>query len=141
MPETIRPDICVIGTGAGGLQVAVQAAAFGVRVVLVDPDAGPGGQSGGLPLSARTAAARRAHAAAQSPVFGVLVKSMRADFRRVLEHVQGVLRSRAPNRSNRKCWVKADDCISKNLIAKEVPNDEVLQALSLHHRVRRSEQA
>jgi len=104
MPETIRPDICVIGTGAGGLQVAVQAAAFGVRVVLVDLDAGPGGQTGGdagragrLPLSALIAAARRAHAAARSPDFGVLVKSTRADFRRVLEHVQGVLRSRAPN--------------------------------------------
>jgi glycerol-3-phosphate dehydrogenase len=36
MPEMIRPDICVIGIGAGGLQVAAQVAAYGVEVVLVD---------------------------------------------------------------------------------------------------------
>src|SRR5947209_10588944 len=104
MPETIRPDICVIGTGAGALQVAVQAAAFGVRVVLVDPvgrggqTAGDVGRAGRLPLSALGAAARRAYAAAvRSPDFGVQVKSVRADFDGVREHVHSVLRARAPN--------------------------------------------
>jgi pyruvate/2-oxoglutarate dehydrogenase complex dihydrolipoamide dehydrogenase (E3) component len=105
MPETIRPDICVIGAGTGAMQVAVQAAAFGVRVVLVDPAAGQGGQAAGdvgragrLPLSALSAAARRAYmAAVQSPDLGVQVKSIRADFGRVREHVQAVLRARAPN--------------------------------------------
>ena len=36
MAETLRPDICVIGAGAGGLSVAAAAAAFGVSVVLVE---------------------------------------------------------------------------------------------------------
>ena len=31
--ETLRPDICVIGGGSGGLSVAAAAAAFGVPVV------------------------------------------------------------------------------------------------------------
>jgi pyruvate/2-oxoglutarate dehydrogenase complex dihydrolipoamide dehydrogenase (E3) component len=104
MPELIRPDICVIGTGAGGLQVAVQAAAFGVRVVLVDAHRGESGQlgaaavrAGRLPLSALIAAARRAHDVAQSTGFGVEVKSMRVDFGRVRDHVQGVIAARAPN--------------------------------------------
>jgi pyruvate/2-oxoglutarate dehydrogenase complex dihydrolipoamide dehydrogenase (E3) component len=104
MPETIRPDICVIGAGAGGPQVAVQAAAFGVGVVLVDPNVGPGGptgddavRAGRLPLSALIAAARRAHVAAGSAGFGVLGKSVRVDFGRVRSHVQGVIAARAPN--------------------------------------------
>jgi pyruvate/2-oxoglutarate dehydrogenase complex dihydrolipoamide dehydrogenase (E3) component len=104
MPETIRPDICVIGAGAGGPQVAMQAAACGVGVVLVDPNAGPGGQTGDdavragrLPLSALIAAARRAHVAAGSAGFGVLGKSVRVDFGRMRNHVQGVIAARAPN--------------------------------------------
>ena len=104
MPETISPDICVIGAGAGGPQVAVQAAGFGVGVVLVDPHAGPGGQTGDeavragrLPLSALIAAARRAHVAAGSAGLGVLGKSVRIDFGRVRNHVQGVISARAPN--------------------------------------------
>jgi pyruvate/2-oxoglutarate dehydrogenase complex dihydrolipoamide dehydrogenase (E3) component len=104
MPEVIRPDICVIGTGAGGLQAAVQAAAFGVGVVLVDPRRGQPGQTGAeavragrLPLSALIAAARRAHDVTQSSAFGVQVKSLRIDFDRVREHVQRVIAARAPN--------------------------------------------
>jgi pyruvate/2-oxoglutarate dehydrogenase complex dihydrolipoamide dehydrogenase (E3) component len=104
MPEMIRPDICVIGAGAGGLQVAMQTAAFGVPVVLVDPLKGQPGQAGGdasrsgrLPLSALIAAARRAHGVAQSPAFGMHVGSIRVDFGRVRDHVQGVVRARAPN--------------------------------------------
>lgn len=108
MPEAITPDICVIGAGAGGLQVAVQAAAFGVRVVLVDPHAGPAGgqpgrmgadavRAGRLPLSALIAAARRAHAVAQAAAFGVQVTSTRVDFAGVRDHVRGVIRARAPN--------------------------------------------
>jgi pyruvate/2-oxoglutarate dehydrogenase complex dihydrolipoamide dehydrogenase (E3) component len=102
MPETIRPDICVIGAAAGGPQVAVQAASFGVRVVLVDP-AHPGQtgaaavKAGHLPLSALVAAARRAHAVARSPDLGVQAKSIRIDFGRVRQHVQAVIAARAPN--------------------------------------------
>jgi pyruvate/2-oxoglutarate dehydrogenase complex dihydrolipoamide dehydrogenase (E3) component len=102
MPEMIRPDLCVIGTG--GMQAAVQAAAFGVPVVLVDVHQGQPGQTGGdavragrLPLSALMAAARRAHDMAQSPAFGGQVGSLRVDFGRVRDHVQGVIVARAPN--------------------------------------------
>ena len=36
MAETLKPDICVIGGGSGGLSVAAAAAAFGVPVVLIE---------------------------------------------------------------------------------------------------------
>jgi pyruvate/2-oxoglutarate dehydrogenase complex dihydrolipoamide dehydrogenase (E3) component len=104
MPETIRPDICVIGVDAGGLQVAAQVAAYGVEVVLVDPvgdQLGPAGgntvRAGRLPLTALIAAARRAHGAAQAPAFGVRVPSIEVDFGRVLERVNDVIAARAPN--------------------------------------------
>ncbi len=33
LAELLKPDICVIGAGSGGLSVAAAAAAFGVSVV------------------------------------------------------------------------------------------------------------
>jgi pyruvate/2-oxoglutarate dehydrogenase complex dihydrolipoamide dehydrogenase (E3) component len=36
MTETLTPDICIIGGGAGGFAVAAGAAAFGVAVVLIE---------------------------------------------------------------------------------------------------------
>ena len=36
MAEILKPDICVIGGGSGGLSVAAAAAAFGVPVVLIE---------------------------------------------------------------------------------------------------------
>jgi pyruvate/2-oxoglutarate dehydrogenase complex dihydrolipoamide dehydrogenase (E3) component len=104
MPATIRPDICVIGAGSSGLQVAMQAVAYGGRVVLVDPHAGRSGQAGAdairagrLPLSALIGAARRVHEVARSSAFGVQVRTTEVDFGRVREHVQGVIGARAPN--------------------------------------------
>jgi pyruvate/2-oxoglutarate dehydrogenase complex dihydrolipoamide dehydrogenase (E3) component len=104
MPEMIKPDICVIGAGPGGLQVVVQTVAYGGRAVLVDPHRGQPGQAGGdairtgrLPLAALIAAGRHAHNVAQSPAFGVEVPSVQIDFDRVREHMQGVIKARAPN--------------------------------------------
>ena len=36
MAQELKPEICVIGTNAGGLTVAAAAAALGVPVVLVE---------------------------------------------------------------------------------------------------------
>jgi pyruvate/2-oxoglutarate dehydrogenase complex dihydrolipoamide dehydrogenase (E3) component len=103
MPEAIKPDICVIGAGAGGLQVAVQTAAFGVRVVMVDPLPGSDAvRAGRLPLSALIGAARRAHEVTRSSAFGVQAGSVRVDFGGVCNHVQGVIAARAPNRARER---------------------------------------
>ncbi|HEX3938050.1 MAG TPA: FAD-dependent oxidoreductase [Xanthobacteraceae bacterium] len=64
----IKPDLCVIGAGAGGLAAAAAAAAFGVNVVLIDrgpvADGDRSGQhrdAGALASKAFLAAAARAH--------------------------------------------------------------------------------
>ena len=36
MADALRPDLCVIGAGSGGLSVAAAAAAMGVAVVLIE---------------------------------------------------------------------------------------------------------
>ena len=62
MAELLTPDLCVIGAGAGGLDVAAAAAAFGVPVVLVEKAKMGGGclNTGSVPSKALIAAARHA---------------------------------------------------------------------------------
>ena len=103
MAELLKPDICVIGAGAGGLSVAAAAAAFGVPVVLVEKDR-MGGEclnAGCVPSKALLAAARRAHAIEGAGVFGVSTTERAIDFARVHEHVHGVIAAIAPNDSQR----------------------------------------
>jgi len=101
MTVTLRPDICVIGGGPGGLTVAAAAAAFGVEVVLIE-----GGRMGGdclnygcVPSKALIAAARHAHAIGEAPLFGISAGEAKVDFRKVHDHVHGVISAITPNDS------------------------------------------
>src|SRR5690242_13205972 len=99
MAETLRPDICVIGAGSGGLSVAAGAAAFGVPVVLIEKGK-MGGEclnTGCVPSKALIAAARHAAACAQMADFGVSGGTAKVDFARVRDHVRGVIAAVAPN--------------------------------------------
>jgi pyruvate/2-oxoglutarate dehydrogenase complex dihydrolipoamide dehydrogenase (E3) component len=100
LAESLKPDICVIGAGSGGLSVAAAAAAFGVSVVLVEK-----GRMGGdclnygcVPSKALIAAAKRASAGATSDMFGVDIHS-KVDFARTHRHVHKVIAAVAPNDS------------------------------------------
>ena len=100
MPELLKPDICVIGAGAGGLSVAAAAAAFGVSVVLIEK-----GRMGGdclnygcVPSKALIAAARRANDSATAGIFGVDAPP-KVDFARTHRHVRSVIAAIAPNDS------------------------------------------
>ena len=100
MAELLRPDICIIGAGSGGLSVAAAAAAFGQSVVLIEK-----GRMGGdclnygcVPSKALIAAARRAHDAATGGSFGIDAKPT-VDFARVIAHVHAVIAEIAPNNS------------------------------------------
>jgi pyruvate/2-oxoglutarate dehydrogenase complex dihydrolipoamide dehydrogenase (E3) component len=101
MTDTLRPDICVIGGGSGGLTVAAAAAAFGVEVVLVES-----GKMGGdclnygcVPSKALIAAAKHAHAVGDAPRFGISAGEVTVDFRKVHDHIHGVIGAIAPNDS------------------------------------------
>lgn len=98
MAEILRPDICVIGAGSGGLSVAAAAAAFGVPVVLIEK-----GRMGGdclnvgcVPSKSLIAAARRAHAARSGASLGIDAAEVDVDFAKVRAHVHDVIASIAP---------------------------------------------
>ena len=122
--QEIKPDLCVIGAGTGGLAAASAAAAFGVNVVLIErgPMDGPkddpmdGGMTGGYPgggalaCQAFIAAAARAHLVRQSlsrqGLFGDAAGSEGAgctvDFAAVRAHVRAVVAAAAPEHSRER---------------------------------------
>ncbi len=96
--KLLTPDICVIGAGSGGLSVAAAAAAFGVKVVLVEK-----GRMGGdclnygcVPSKALIAAARQAKTMRSAEQFGIANVEPEIDFKAVMQHVRSVIATIAP---------------------------------------------
>src|SRR4030088_2889798 len=104
MVERLRPDICVIGAGSGGLSVAAAAAAFGVPVVLVEKGK-MGGEclnTGCVPSKSLIAAGKRARAVAEARAFGVSAQPPEVDFAKVHRHVHDIIAAIAPNDSKER---------------------------------------
>lgn len=101
MTETLKPDICVIGAGSGGLSVAAAAASFGVSVVLIEKDKMGGDclNYGCVPSKAMIAAGKVAKNFRQSEKFGITPAEPEVDFQKVHDHVHGVIAAIAPNDS------------------------------------------
>lgn len=104
MSDILKPDICIIGAGSGGLSVAAIAASFNASVVLVEE-----GRMGGdclnygcVPSKALLAAARHAHDARRARAFGVTATGVRVDFQAVHDHVHEVIATIAPNDSEER---------------------------------------
>src|SRR5438270_5713939 len=100
LAELLKPDICVIGAGSGGLSVAAAAAAFGSSVVLIEK-----GRMGGdclnygcVPSKALIAAAKRVSDATTAGPFGVEAPP-KVDYTRVHQHIHRVIAAIAPNDS------------------------------------------
>jgi pyruvate/2-oxoglutarate dehydrogenase complex dihydrolipoamide dehydrogenase (E3) component len=104
MPELIKPDICVIGGGSGGLSVAAAAAGFGVPVVLIERGAMGGDclNTGCVPSKALLASAKRAAAIRSSAPFGITASEVNVDFAKVQDHVQRVIAAIAPTDSSER---------------------------------------
>ena len=101
MPERISVDLCVIGAGSGGLNVAAAGAQLGLSTVLVE-----GGEMGGdclnsgcVPSKALIAAARAAVQHRHSAPFGVAYDPPRIDYARVRAHVKEAIAAIAPHDS------------------------------------------
>lgn len=101
MAEVLKPDICVIGAGSGGLSVAAAAAQFGVDVVLLEK-----GKMGGdclnygcVPSKAMIASAKLAQAMREAGRFGIARTEPRVDPAGVHDHVHGVIGAIAPHDS------------------------------------------
>lgn len=104
MSERLETDLLVIGAGSGGLSVAAGAAQMGARVVLIEK-----GEMGGdclnygcVPSKALLAAAKAAHVPQTWDRFGLAGGAPEVDFRRVHEHVHGVIATIAPNDSQER---------------------------------------
>jgi pyruvate/2-oxoglutarate dehydrogenase complex dihydrolipoamide dehydrogenase (E3) component len=98
MAEVLKPDICVIGAGSGGLSVAAAAAAFGVSTVLIERHTMGGDclNTGCVPSKALLAAAKRAEHMHHSNAFGVSASQVHVDFAQVHDHVHAVIDGIAP---------------------------------------------
>jgi pyruvate/2-oxoglutarate dehydrogenase complex dihydrolipoamide dehydrogenase (E3) component len=101
MANVLKPDICVIGAGSGGLSVAAAAAAFGVPVVLIEK-----GKMGGdclnygcVPSKAMIAAGKLARSMRHADAFGIASVDPEIDFRKVNRHIHSVIEAIAPNDS------------------------------------------
>lgn len=99
--SVLKPDLCVIGAGSGGLTAAAAARALGASVVLVERGAMGGDclNYGCVPSKALIAAARHAEAIRRAPGFGVFAGTPRTDFAAVHDHVHDVIAGIAPNDS------------------------------------------
>ncbi len=99
MSDELKPDICVIGGGAGGIAVAAGAAQLGAKVVLVERGlmGGDNLHRGSVPSKALLAAANRAHNARQTRSFGIAPMTPAVNMRALGEHIQGVIAAIAPN--------------------------------------------
>jgi pyruvate/2-oxoglutarate dehydrogenase complex dihydrolipoamide dehydrogenase (E3) component len=101
MAELLKPDICIIGGGSGGLSVAAAAAAFGVSTVLIEKHK-MGGEclnTGCVPSKALLTAAKRAQVVRQAEAFGLGAVPAAVDFAKVHDHVQAVIAAIAPTDS------------------------------------------
>ena len=99
--EPLTTDICVIGAGSGGLALALAAAAFGRKVVLIERHR-MGGSSlnvGSIPSKALLATAKRAAAMRSAAPFGIASVEPQIDHRAVQQHVKSVISAIAPNDS------------------------------------------
>ncbi len=102
--QELRPDICVIGAGPGGLSVAAAAAAFDVEAVLIEKGR-MGGESlnrGSVPVQALIAAAERANAVRTGALFGIKTGRFAVDFAAVNAHIRDVVGMLAPNAARKR---------------------------------------
>ncbi len=104
MAELLRPDICVIGAGSGGLSVAAAAAAFGAPVVLIEKGKMGGDclNTGCVPSKSLIAAGKHARVIAQARAFGVSARGLDVDFARVHTHIREVIAAIEPNDSKER---------------------------------------
>lgn len=106
MSKIIKPDICILGGGAGGLAAASAAVALGAgaEIVLVAKDATGDGRlrHGCVPARALAAAGARAQTMRDSAAFGVEAVEPAIDFRKVRDYVDGVAAAIAPDVSKER---------------------------------------
>jgi len=100
----LKPAICVIGAGPGGLAVAAASAGVGASTVLVEKGrmGGENLRHGGVPAHALLAAADCANMARSAARFGIRAPRLTVDFGAINAHVHNVIAGAAPNASRER---------------------------------------
>jgi pyruvate/2-oxoglutarate dehydrogenase complex dihydrolipoamide dehydrogenase (E3) component len=101
MSEELKPDLCIIGAGAGGSAIAAAGAALGVSVVLVEkgPMGGAHLNAGSVPAHALAAAAQLAHDMRESERMGLRRPEVSIDAERLRESVRRIVGDETRNLS------------------------------------------
>ena len=101
MSTVLKPDLCVIGGGSGGLSVAAGAVQMGASVVLIE-----GHKMGGdclnygcVPSKALLSAGKAAQAHRSSEPFGVAAHEPDIDYAKAMDHVRSVIKGIEPHDS------------------------------------------
>ena len=101
MSEVLKPDLCIIGAGSGGLSVAAGAVQMGASVVLIE-----GHKMGGdclnygcVPSKALLSAGKAAQAHRSSAPFGVAAHEPQVDYAAAMDHVRSVIAGIEPHDS------------------------------------------
>lgn len=101
MSEVLKPDLCIIGAGSGGLSVAAGAVQMGASVVLIEGHLMGGDclNYGCVPSKALLSAAKAAQAHRSSGAFGVAAHEPDIDYSQAMAHVRSVIAGIAPHDS------------------------------------------
>jgi len=101
MTETLKPDICILGAGSGGLTVAAVASQLGVDTVLIERDKMGGDclNYGCVPSKALLAAAHAAESARTGQKYGIKAGPVDADGGAPYAYVQQAIDTIAPHDS------------------------------------------
>ena len=98
MNAELRPDLCILGGGAGGVALALGAAASGLSVVLVEQAALGGSRlTQAVPRNALIAASRAAGLAQGMVDFRAAAPGAPLDFARARKHIAFAVAAMAPN--------------------------------------------
>ncbi len=91
-------DVCIIGSGIGGLAVGAACSMLGLKTAMIEKHK-IGGEClsyGTVPAKALIAAARKAYDAQQSDVFGVSYKTLEIDYKQAHQHAFDVIKQIEP---------------------------------------------
>ena len=99
MSETLKPDICVIGGGAGGFAVAAGAAAFGAPVVLVEKGemGGDDLNYGSVPAQVLRYASGASHVMKSAGEFGLAATPASVDMAALQQRIRKTVAGLAPS--------------------------------------------
>lgn len=104
MADILRPDLCIVGAGSLGVNLAIKARQRGLDVVLVDRgDAEPGDPvRGSLLRAAFAASAERAQLIRTAARVGLDNAEPKPNFRAISEHAAAVAASAAPREASER---------------------------------------